>query len=328
MSGAAARGPRVLQFGFTSTDAARAVDFYGQSLGFEARETLQIDGGAYGQLLGLPQGRFRLTRLQLGQETLEILEVPKADGSGAQLPGRSIPADSRSCDLWFQHLCLVTSNLDGALERLQPALESGLARAVSRGPQTLPAWNKAAAGIRAFKFRDPDGHNLELLEFPTDKGDARWHGGSGLLGIDHSAISISDTALSCRFYDDLLGLRLGGDGLNSGPTQDDLDNLEQTQVRITGHRCPRGPGIECLEYQPPNRGRPMPADLNPADLAHWQIRLQVDDLDPIARQLEACGGRLLSPGVVHLGDHGDALGFSRALQVADPDGHRLQLVQA
>jgi catechol 2,3-dioxygenase-like lactoylglutathione lyase family enzyme len=269
-----------------------------------------------------------LTRLQLGQETLEILEVPKADGSGAQLPGRAIPADSRSCDLWFQHLCLVTSNLDGALERLQPALESGLARAVSRGPQTLPAWNKAAAGIRAFKFRDPDGHNLELLEFPTDKGDARWHGGSGLLGIDHSAISISDTALSCRFYDDLLGLRLGGDGLNSGPTQDDLDNLEQTQVRITGHRCPRGPGIECLEYQPPNRGRPMPADLNPADLAHWQIRLQVDDLDPIATQLEACGGRLLSPGVVQVGDQGDALGFSRALQVADPDGHRLQLVQA
>lgn len=328
MSGAAARGPRVLQFGFTSTDAARAVDFYGQSLGFEARDTLQIDRGAYGQLLGLPQGSFRLMRLQLGQETLEILEVPKADGSGAQLPGRAIPADSRSCDLWFQHLCLVTSNLDGALERLQPALESGLARAVSRGPQTLPAWNKAAAGIRAFKFRDPDGHNLELLEFPTDKGDARWHGGSGLLGIDHSAISISDTALSCRFYDDLLGLRLGGDGLNSGPTQDDLDNLEQTQVRITGHRCPRGPGIECLEYQPPNRGRPMPADLNPADLAHWQIRLEVDDLDPIATQLEACGGRLLSPGVVHLGDQGDALGFSRALQVADPDGHRLQLVQA
>jgi hypothetical protein len=32
--------------------------------------------------------------------------------------------------------------------------------------------------------------------------------------------------------------------------------------------------------------------------------------------------------VVHLGDHGDALGFSRGLQVADPDGHRLQLVQA
>jgi predicted enzyme related to lactoylglutathione lyase len=71
----------------------------------------------------------------------------------------------------------------------------------------------------------------------------------------------------------------------------------------------------------------MPTDLNPADLAHWQIRLQVDDPDAIAAQLEAFGGRLLSPGVVHLGEQGEALGFRRALQVADPDGHRLQLVQ-
>lgn len=323
---AAALHPQIRSIGFSCRNGAALAAFYQGQLGFEAGPSLTIEGAAYAELVGLPGSRLQLRQLRIGEETLELTEVLSL-GPGLR-PGRGIPADSRSCDLWFQHLCLVTSNLDGALERLQPALESGLARAVSRGPQTLPAWNKAAAGIRAFKFRDPDGHNLELLEFPTDKGDARWHGGSGLLGIDHSAISISDTALSCRFYDDLLGLRLGGDGLNSGPTQDDLDNLEQTQVRITGHRCPRGPGIECLEYQPPNRGRPMPADLNPADLAHWQIRLQVDDLDPIATQLEACGGRLLSPGVVHLGDQGDALGFSRALQVADPDGHRLQLVQA
>ena len=325
MTGTAATTPRVLQFGFSSADAARAVDFYCQSLGFEAAETLQLDGGGYGQLLGLPQKRFRVTRLHLGEETLEILEVLEADGSRAA--GRTIPTDSRSCDLWFQHLCLVTSDLDLALQRLQPALESGLAQPVSRAPQTLPDWNRAAAGIRAFKFKDPDGHNLELLEFPPDKGDARWHRGSGLLGIDHSAISVADTQQSCRFYDGLLGLRLGGDGLNSGPTQDELDNLEQTQVRITGHRCPQGAGIECLDYQAPNRGRPMPTDLGPADLAHWQIRLQVADLDAIAAQLGGNGGHVLSAGVVNLADQGRELGFSRGLQVADPDGHRLQLVE-
>jgi len=317
--------PQVLQLGFSTADPERTADFYSQALGFVPRQTLEIVGGGYGQLLGLPQGRFSLTRLQLGQETLEIFALLEADTD--QPARRPIPADSRSCDLWFQHLCLVTSDLDAALQRLQPALEQGLAQPVSRAPQTLPDWNRAAAGIRAFKFRDPDGHNLELLEFPADKGEARWHEGTGLLGIDHSAISIADTARSCRFYDGLLGLRLGGDGINSGPTQDDLDNLEQTRVRITGHRCPQGAGIECLDYQPPNRGRPMPADLSPADLAHWQIRLQVDDLTTIAAQIEAFGGRLLSPGVVHLADQGNALGFNRALQVADPDGHCLQLVQ-
>lgn len=325
MSSARTATPQVLQLGFSSSDPARAADFYCQALGFEPGETLQIAGGGYGQLLGLPQGHFSLTRLHLGQETLEIFSLHEADTE--QTAGRPIPADSRSCDLWFQHLCLVTSDLEAALQRLQPALEQGLAQPVSRAPQTLPSWNLAAAGIRAFKFRDPDGHNLELLEFPADKGDARWHQGSGLLGIDHSAISITDTAQSCRFYDDLLGLRLGGDGVNGGPTQDDLDDLEQTRVRITGHRCPHGAGIECLEYQAPNLGRPMPADLGPADLAHWQIRLQVDDLTAIASQIDTVGGRLLSPGVVQLADQGTALGFNRGLQVADPDGHRLQLVQ-
>lgn len=325
MSSARTANPQVLQLGFSSADPVRAADFYCQALGFEPGETLQITGGGYGQLLGLPQGRFSLTRLQLGQETLEIFALLEAETE--QSAGRPIPADSRSCDLWFQHLCLVTSDLEAALQRLQPALEQGLAQPVSRGPQTLPDWNRAAAGIRAFKFRDPDGHNLELLEFPADKGDARWHQGSGVLGIDHSAISIADTQRSCRFYDELLGLRLGGDGLNSGPTQDELDNLEQTRVRITAHRCPQGAGIECLDYQAPNRGRAMPTDLCPADLAHWQIRLQVDDLDGIAARIEPYGGRVLSAGVVNLADQQAQLGFSRGLQVADPDGHRLQLVE-
>jgi len=317
--------PRVLQLGFTTADSDCSTDFYSRYLGFCPDQTRLLEGGPYGALLGLPQGRFRLVRLHLGEECLELTQV--IDPGPGQRAGESLAADSRSCDLWFQHLCLVTSDLDAALQRLQPALDLGLAKAISRAPQTLPSWNRAAAGIRAYKFRDPDGHNLELLQFPSDKGDARWHRGSGVLGIDHSAISIADSARSCRFYDELLGMRLGGDGINSGPTQDALDNLDQTEVRITGHRCSQGAGIECLDYQPPNRGRPMPAGLSAADLAHWQIRLQVDDLDALVDRVEAFGGRIIGAGPVDLGTQQQAIGARRALQVADPDGHRLQLVE-
>ena len=323
--------PQVLQIGFSSVDAASAADFYARFLGFEVGESLVLQPGAQARLIGLPGATLRLQRLWLGRECLEICEILDP-GPGCR-SGRPIPADSRSCDLWFQHLCLVTSDLDGALARLRPALEAGLASAVSRAPQTLPAWNTAAVGIRAYKFRDPEGHNLELLEFPPDKGEARWHGAASsdarattLLGIDHSALAVADSARSCRFYDELLGLRLGGDGCNSGPTQDDLDGLVDTRVRITSHRCPAGAGIECLDYQPPNRGRPMPADLSAADPAHWQIRLAVDDLEAIAARLESFGGTLLSQGVVALGGEAATLGFTHGLQVADPDGHRLQLV--
>ncbi len=65
----------------------------------------------------------------------------------------------------------------------------------SSGPQRLPDWNKNAGGIRAFYFRDPDGHPLEILQFPADKGNPKWHDANGrlFLGIDHTAIVISDT---------------------------------------------------------------------------------------------------------------------------------------
>ena len=326
--------PRLLQVGFSCGDLEGLVAFYCQSLGFDAGGRVELNDGPYGQLIGLPEARLVVQRLQLGQECLELTQV--IDPGPGQRAGRPIPAGSRSCDLWFQHICLVTTDLDAAIARLQPAFKAGLATTVSSGPQTLPEWNRAAAGIRAFKFRDPEGHNLELLQFPPDKGEARWHPQqsatptprSTLLGIDHSAISIADTERSCRFYETLLGLRLGGDGINSGPTQDNLDGLSHTEVRITAHRCPEGAGIECLNYLPPNQGRPMPADLGLQDLAHWQIRLEVADLDGIAAQIASCGGRLLSPGIVGLGPQGASLGMQRALLVADPDGHRLQLVEA
>lgn len=325
--------PHLLQVGFTSANSEAAAGFYCQRLGFDPPEQLLIEAGPYGRLIGLPNASLKLLRLQLNDACLEILEVLEAGSS--ERPGRDIPADSRSCDLWFQHICLVTGDLDLALRQLQPALEHGDARAISSAPQTLPAWNKAAAGIRAYKFRDPEGHNLELLQFPDDKGDARWHQNGAtpettvqrpLLGIDHSAISVADTGTSCRFYDELLGLRLGGDGINSGPTQDALDGLEHTQVRITGHRCATGAGIECLNYLPPNQGRPMPQDLSAADLSHWQIRLAVEDLEAIAASIASYGGRVISEGIVAMEHQSETLGFARGLQVADPDGHRLQLV--
>ncbi|MFM8673656.1 MAG: VOC family protein [Vulcanococcus sp.] len=320
--------PHLSSVGFTTANAEAAADFFASTLGFRRGDNLVIESGPYAELVGLAGSRLRLQRLHLGDEILELTEVLSL-GSGLR-PGRPIPSDSRSCDLWFQHICIVVSDLDAASAQARQSIASGALVGVSTGPQTLPDWNTAAAGIQAFKFRDPEGHNLELLQFPPDKGDDRWHGpqptSAPFLGIDHSAISVADTPRSCRFYDELLGLRLGGDGVNSGPTQDGLDGLQDTRVRITGHRCPSGAGVECLNYQPPNSGRPQPADQGAQDLAHWQIRLRVEDLDRIAATAETYGGRVLQGGVIALGDQSSVVGSARALQLADPDGHVLQLL--
>jgi catechol 2,3-dioxygenase-like lactoylglutathione lyase family enzyme len=321
--------PHIDSIGFTTADAETTAGFFVECLGFQRfSEPQMVDCGPYAELVGLPGARFKLLRLTIGAEVLELTEVLDP-GPGAR-PGRPIQADSLSNDRWFQHSCLVVNSMEAALAALQLAFSAGRITPISTAPQRLPDWNTAAAGIAAYKFHDPEGHPLELLQFPPDKGEARWHVAAPgpLLGIDHSAIGIADTAASCRFYRELLGLSAGGDGVNSGPEQDGLDGLQGTRVHITGHRCPTGAGVECLDYREPTGGRPMPADQGIQDLAHWQLRLQVADLAAIAERAEAFGGRLISPGIVDLEDQAGLIGATRALQLADPDGHQLQLLQA
>jgi catechol 2,3-dioxygenase-like lactoylglutathione lyase family enzyme len=320
--------PHLQSIGFTSGDAEAAATFFEECLGFQRQgETSILFGGPYAELVGLPGARFRLQRLVIGAELFEITEVLDP-GPGARV-GLPIPADSRSNDRWFQHSCLVVNSMEAALAALQPAFASGRIQPISSAPQRLPDWNTDAAGIVAYKFLDPEGHPLELLQFPPDKGDTRWHAQAPgpLLGIDHSAIGIADTAASCRFYRELLGLSAGGGGVNSGPEQDGLDGLVGTQVHITGHRCPTGTGVECLDYREPTGGRSMAADQGIQDLAHWQLRLRVADLEAIAGRVDQFGGRLISPGIVELGNQAAIIGAGRALQLADPDGHQLQLLQ-
>lgn len=322
--------PHIASIGFTCADLAATTRFFCEGLGFRpVGERLELRGGPYGELLGLGGALIHLRRLAIGAELLELTQV--VDPGPGNRPGRPIPADSKSNDRWFQHICLVVSDLERALEQLRAVRPSDGSDAISTAPQRLPDWNRAAAGIVAYKFRDPEGHPLELLRFPAEKGDPRWHGVAAaagpVLGIDHSAIGIADSEASRRFYGGLLGLRLGGDGVNHGTEQECLDGLPGARVRITSHRCPEGAGLECLDYREPNGGRPIPPDQGPQDAAHWQVRLRVADLAAVAARAPDWGGSVLSGGPVDLGEQAALIGARRALQLADPDGHRLQLIE-
>src|SRR5207302_11454923 len=154
--------------------------------------------------------------LRLGEEQIDLLQLLATEG-------RVIPIDSRSNDRWFQHVAIIVSDMAAAYARLR----SFNVQHASSGPQRLPDWNRNAAGIQAFYFRDPDGHFLEVLAFPSDKGNAKWHQASDklFLGIDHTAIVISDTDASLSFYRDLLGLQVVGESENYGPEQERLNNV-------------------------------------------------------------------------------------------------------
>ena len=63
-----------------------------------------------------------------------------------------------------------------------------------------PTGIRTPRGIKAFYFKDPDEHPVEILEFPEDKGAAKWHKPDGrlFLGIDHTAIAVANTETSLQ----------------------------------------------------------------------------------------------------------------------------------
>jgi len=299
----------------TVQDMDRSVDFYSTVLFFEKVSDVETSGPEIERWLGVPEARVRIVTLRLGAERIELVEY-------LGRKGRAVPADAKSNDRWFQQVAIIVNDMDQAylwLRRHNVAL-------TSPEPQRLPDWNPNAGGIRAFSFKDPDGHALEILQFPAGKGDARWQRPSDrvFLGIDHTAIVVDDTETSLRFYRDGLGLRIVGGSENHGPEQERLNNVPGARLRITTLRAAEGPAIELLEYLAPRDGRPYPPDTMANDLIRWHTLLLARDAELSTQTLAArsrADGRSRVVSILP----GAPLGFHRGLVVQDPDGHAIQL---
>jgi catechol 2,3-dioxygenase-like lactoylglutathione lyase family enzyme len=311
--------------GFTVGDMDRSVDFFSKVLSFEKVSETEVTGGEYERLQGVLGLRMRVVRMKLGDEQIELTEylAPR---------GRPIPVDSRSNDRWFQHIAIITSDMDRAYQWLR----KNKVESASTGPQRLPDWNKNAGGIKAFYFKDPDGHALEILQFPDDKGDPKWQrlakqdAGKLFLGVDHTAIVVSDTDASLKFYRDALGMQIAGESENFGIEQERLNNVFGARLRITAiragdGRAGSGPGIEFLEYLAPRNGRNAPTDKQANDLIHWQTKLVTDDVESTAAALREGKFDFISPGVIQL--PAPVLGFKKGFLVSDPDAHAMQIVE-
>jgi catechol 2,3-dioxygenase-like lactoylglutathione lyase family enzyme len=314
---------RVESVGFTVSNLDAAIAFYTQVLPFRVVE----DKTTYYEspppptrgTLDTNYVQFQRAMLALGTEQITLTEYAPPLNSN----GQHIPPDSRSNDLWFQHIAIVVSDMDAAYARLR---EQGVEH-VSTAPQTLPATIPAAAGVRAFYFRDPDGHNLELIWYPEGKGNPRWQSKEALfLGIDHTAIAVSDSARSLAFYQDVLGLRVAGTSDNFGIEQEQLNGVAGARVHITGLVTPEaGIGVEFLEYLPPHGGRPAPTDSDPNDLWQWEIVFELDkpiwDYSELRRLLLSIGMRMPQhPATPDL----TILELNAILR--DPDGHFIRIV--
>lgn len=300
----------------TVSDMDTAVDFYSRILHFQKISDTEVTGEDYEHLEGVFGLHMRVVRMRLGDEQIELTEylAPK---------GRPIPVDARSNDRSFQHIAIIVADMDKAYAWLR----QNKVEHASSGPQRLPDWNTKAAGIRAFYFKDPDGHPLEILQFPADKGATKWHQPSVelFLGIDHTAIVVGNTESSLKFYRDLLGMRIAGESENYGTEQEHLNNVFGAHLRITSLRSAAGPGIELLEYLAPRNGQSFPADEHSNDVVHRQTLLVTGNADQAARDLALAKVNFVSSGLI--ANQNRDLGFRSAFIVRDPDGHAVEIEQ-
>jgi catechol 2,3-dioxygenase-like lactoylglutathione lyase family enzyme len=278
------------------------VSFFTSVLDFKLIET--EDRSKLDQLMA-PGTKTRTAHLSLGDECLDLTQylTPK---------GAPFPEDSRGNDQWFEHIAIAVSDMDKAYAKLREAR----VRFVSNVPQTLPEWNKNAAGISAFYFRDLDGHYLELIHFPPGKGQPKWQSPSTalFLGIDHTAIVVSNTAQSIDFYRDKLHFRVVGTSENYGTEQEHLSGVFNAHVLITSLRSESGIGIELLDYLAPGSGRPIPSNMQASDIDAWQIPIELNPADVRGLHLRWVK---LPP---------NPTGCREAASTKDPDGHRLELL--
>ena len=209
---------RIAAFRVLCADAAAMRDFYRRA--FDARDT--------------PDG------VLVGAEAIETVE-------GARTRDAFLANETG-----FQHFAVVVADMASAYAKLQ---------AVSRwtpislnGPERLPA---ASGGATAFKFRDPEGRPLELLQFAD--APPRWAEKFAakpealFYGFDHSAITVSDAQASLAFWTGI-GFTLAHRGMNRGPEQARLDGLAEadTEVEILSlDGGDGGPGVELLAYRAP-----------------------------------------------------------------------------
>jgi catechol 2,3-dioxygenase-like lactoylglutathione lyase family enzyme len=249
----------ITSFLVVAAEPARLAVFY-REIGFDVGEAARIPAADM-KLLGL-SGAGSRTAMSLGRSRVDLESFDP--------PGRPYPRDATACDLVFQHLALVTDDAEAAWRR---ACDAG-ATPISRGrPVTLP---ESSGGVTAIKFRDPEGHPLEFLQFP--RGARPDWKGTGVMGIGHSAISVSDVAASRRFYTSR-GLSEAPVTVNHGSTQDALDGLDGIEVDVVPlNPSERPPHVEMLGYRHPVGRALGPLSINDVAATRIVWRSHVDAL--------------------------------------------------
>jgi len=123
----------------------RALDFYGEMLGFEVVFDVELSGPSLEQVTGEPGARGRMVGGLLGGTSIELLEINSPAGPAVAASG---PA------LGYTNISLSVDDLEAA-------------RAAMAAAGAHPEPRVDIGGVRMFFVRDPDGTPIEIIEYPN-----------------------------------------------------------------------------------------------------------------------------------------------------------------
>lgn len=298
----------VSRFLLICNDAETAALFYERAFGFVRVNDRVLTASRYRGLINSRDAESHIITLRLGEQEIELAgSYPARQQRPSVIPGWS-PL--------FQHVAIVVSDMAEAHARL--LAQSHWTAISTDGPETLPA---SSGGVTAYKFRDPEGHPLELIAFAPARVPPIWQRPSSntpCLGIDHSAISVRDSARSKAFYRDL-GFRTDGGSYNVGAEQDRLDAIGGARVEVAALVSVPAttPHIELLCYQGDfDRSAPLP---DPDDPAATRLVLAAKNRESLVAVCHRNAATLVRD-LTYLEN-----GTSWAM-ICDPDGHLLCIV--
>jgi len=255
------------------SDLTRARAFYEDLLGYDESFTLPK-----------PDGSVEIAFVKINdQQWIELFNRPST-GEGQ-----------------LNHIALYTDDADRMRDYL-----------ASRGVKVPENVGKGRTGNKNFMVKDPDGHNVEIVEYQTDSWtakDAGKHVPSSRLADHaiHVGILVGNLDAATKFYDGILGFRefWRGSGASS-------KTLSWVNMRVPD-------GTDYVEFMLYDQ---MPAPDRRGTAHH--LCLVVPDVDKAVAALDARPSRKSYTRPVEI-----RTGINRKRQVNlfDPDGTRVELME-
>ena len=141
-----------------------------------------------------------------------------------------------------------------------------------------------------------------------------------MTGIRHIGIVVSDLGRSLSFYQDVFGLEVTWDRVESGPALDSQLGMQGVEVRTVKMRgTSDATQIELLSFRRPYAENDVAGTLTRRGLTH--IALAVSDADEVYDRLGATHCKATAP------PSPSADGFAKVFFCTDPDGVFLEVVE-